>query len=73
MTSVSNLANFREGLDVLVAGCMVVVANPAAIQPSAPWPICAMLVLAEFPTLEVEYPQVFLVAMSAYILLYAST
>ena len=43
ITAVINFTNFMDGLDGLVAGCMVVAISTLAISLSAPWPIWALV------------------------------
>jgi UDP-N-acetylmuramyl pentapeptide phosphotransferase/UDP-N-acetylglucosamine-1-phosphate transferase len=43
VTAVINFTNFMDGLDGLVAGCMVVVISAAAIQLAAPWSTWALV------------------------------
>ena len=43
VTALINFTNFMDGLDGLVAGCMVVAITSAAIQLAAPWPIWALV------------------------------
>jgi Fuc2NAc and GlcNAc transferase len=43
VTAVINFTNFMDGLDGLVAGCMVVAIAAAAIQLSVPWPTWALV------------------------------
>ena len=43
ITAVINFTNFMDGLDGLVAGCMLVAMSSLAISLSAPWPIWALM------------------------------
>ncbi len=43
ITAIINFTNFMDGLDGLVAGCMVVAMSAAAYELSAPWPIWALV------------------------------
>jgi UDP-N-acetylmuramyl pentapeptide phosphotransferase/UDP-N-acetylglucosamine-1-phosphate transferase len=43
VTAVINFTNFMDGLDGLVAGCMVVAIGALAIALAAPWPVWALV------------------------------
>ena len=43
VTAVINFSNFMDGLDGLVAGCMVVAIGALALRLAAPWPIWALV------------------------------
>jgi UDP-N-acetylmuramyl pentapeptide phosphotransferase/UDP-N-acetylglucosamine-1-phosphate transferase len=43
VTAVINFANFMDGLDGLVAGCMAVAISALGLSLSAPWPIWALV------------------------------